>query len=368
MKSLCSTIICGCLVLPGAAAAELKFGGQVVVGYGEVQNGPVDPGTDGGYGILDLTLGNQHDLGGVGFKWDVRGRVRSDQDDIGQVEDNNIDAAVEFDFGAGGKLGLTTFIETYDQKPWADGDLFNRGSVGVFPVIQKRYDGVRDSQFTAGGPFGAKVDPDVLLTYSNKFGRLGFDFTWNFMETWDGKKRSEMANNADNFAVAEAKLTLPTKGFGIYSLQFNDIGDAEAQVVFPMREKGLTFVGRYSINEGNFDEYRGNLAVIYRPKNMGLFKGAFFAHAFNDVSSRSALSLAFGKDAWEVKIAGDTDGDVAIEGAYNFNKMTSLHFGWDNGFSNSGGPGNGFDDDTFPAPVFAAERGSAFEVAFVHKF
>jgi len=363
MKSLCSTIICGMLVLPGAAAAELKYGGQLVLGYGEID------GEGGeGYGILDLNLSNAYDFGGVKLKWDLRGRVRSDQDDIGDVEANNLDGAVEFDFGAGGKLGFTTFIDTYDQKPWADGDLFNRGSVGVFPVIQKRYDGVRDSQFTAGGPFGKKVDPDLLLTYSNKFGRIGFDFAWNVLGTWDGYKQSEMANAGENFAIAEAKFTLPTRGFGIYSLQVNDIGDAEAQVVVPMRDKGLTLIGRYSINEGHYDEYRGNLAVVYRPRGMGLFKGAFLAHAFNDDANRSTLSLAFGEDNWEIKVAGDTDGDYAIEGSYAFNDKSSLMFGWDNGFDNPGGPGDGFDDDAFPAPVFAPGRGSAFEIAYVQKF
>lgn len=368
MKSLCSAMLCGMLVLPSAAAAELKFGGQVVLGYGEVDGGPIDPGANGGYGILDLTLENDHDLGGVGFKWNLRGRARTDQSDIDEVEANVIDGAVEFDFGAGGKLGFTTFIETYDQKPWADGDLYNRGSVGVFPVLRKQYDGVRDSQFTAGGPFGQKVDPDLLLTYSNQFGRVGFDFTWNVLETWDGFEKSEMDNNAENFAVAEVKLTLPTEGYGIYSLAGNDIGDLEAQVVYPMRDKGLTLIGRYSINEGHFDQYLGNVAAIYRPKDMGLFKGAFFAHAFNDDASRSVLSLAFGKDAWEVKVAGDTDGDFAIEGSYAFNEKTSLLFGWDDGFDNPGGPGNGFDDDAFPAPVFATARGSAVEIALVSRF
>lgn len=362
MKHLFKTVCCSALLLPAVAQAELQFGGQVVLGYGEVDS-------DGdGYGILDLTASNEHDLGGTKLEWKLRGRLRTDQNDIGEVEDNNIDASVSFDFGAGGKLGFTTFVETYDQKPWADGDLFNRGSVGVFPVIQKRYDGVRDSQFTAGGPGGQKVDPDLLLTYSNKFGPIGFDFTWNVLGTWDGFKKSEMAGGAAEFATAEAKFTWPTQGYGIYSLQFNDIGDVEAQVVYPMREKGLTFIGRYSFNEGHFDQYRGNLAVVYRPKDMGLFKGAFLAHAFNDTASRSVLSLAFGKDKWEVKFAGDTDGDFAIEGAYDFTDKASLQFGWDNGFDNAGGPGDGFDDDAFPAPVFAAGRGSAFEIAFVQKF
>lgn len=362
MKKLLKTICCGALLLPAAAQAEVKFGGQAVLGYGEID------GVGEAYGIVDLTASNEYDLGGTKLDWKLRGRVRSDQDDIGKVEANNIDASIGFDFGAGGKLGFTTFIETYDQKPWADGDLYNRGSVGVFPVLQKRYDGVRDSQFTAGGPGGQKVDPDLLLTYSNRFGSVGFDFAWNVLGTWDGFERSEMADGAEEFALAEVKFTLPTEGYGIYSLELNDIGDAQAQVVYPMREKGLTFIARHSINEGQFDQYRTNLAVVYRPKDMGLFKGAFLAHALNDTTSRSVLSLAFGDDKWEVKIAGDTDGDYALEGAYNFTEQTALQFGWDNGFDNAGGPGNGFDDDAFPAPVFAAGRGSAFEVAFVHKF
>lgn len=368
MKYFCGTIVCGMLVLPNVAPAEMKFGGEVVLGYGDVDKGPIDHGTQGSYGILDLTLENEHDLGGVGLKWNLRGRGRSDQDDIGKVEANYIDAAVEFDFGTGGKLGFTTFVESYDQKPWADGDLFNRGSVGVFPVLRKQFDGVRDSQFTSGGPSGQKVDPDLLLTYSNDFGRVGFEFTANVLGKWDGRKGSQMANNGDNFALAEAKLTLPTKGYGIYSAEFNDIGDIQAQVVYPMRERGLTFIGRYSINEGHFEQYRANLVAIYRAKDMGYFKGAFLAHAFNDDANRSVLNLKFGKNKWEANIAGDTDGDFALEGSYSFTDNTSLLFGWDNGFNNSGGPGDGFDDDSFPAPAFTPGRGNALEVALVHKF
>lgn len=362
MKNLYRTIFCSMLVLPTVAQAELKFGGQAVLGYGEVD------GTGEGYGILQLNLGNNYDLGGTKVSWDLRGTARSDQDDIGQVEDNYIDGAIEFDFGGGGKLGLTTFIETYDQKPWADGDLFNRGSVGVFPVIQKQYDYVRDSQFTAGGPTGSKVDPDLLLTYENRFGKIGFELTANVLGTWDGYDRDEMADGADHFAVAEAKFTLPTEGKGIYSLLLNDIGDAELQVVYPRPDLGLTLLGRHSINEGHFEQYRTNLAAIYRPKDAGLFKGVFAAHSFNDTANRSVLGLAFGDDKWEVKVAGDSDGDLALEGSYAFNDSTSFLFGVDNGFSNAGGPGDGFDDEAFPAPVFAAERGSAFEIALVHKF
>lgn len=362
MKLIHRTALCGLILAPAMAHAELDFGGQVVLGYGEVGSVGQE------YGILDLTVADEQNLGNVTVSWNLRGRLRSDQDDIGQVEDNNIDGAVSFAFGEDASLSFTTFVETYDQKPWADGDLFNRGSVGVFPVIQKRYDGVADSQFTAGGPAGAKVDPDLLMTYNNKFGRVGFEFTANVLGTWDGFSRSEMANAGENFAVAEAKFTLPTQGYGIYNLRVNDIGDAEAQVIYPMRERGLTLIATYSMNEGNFDEYRGNLAAIYRPRDMGAFKGVFFAHGFNDDSSRSVLGLTFAQDAWEVKIAGDTDGDFALEGSYAFSDTSTLMFGWDNGFDNPGGPGNGFNDATFPAPVFAPARDSAFEVAFVQTF
>lgn len=363
MNQLFKTVCCGVILLPGLAHADIDFGGQVVLGYGEVE------GEEGeAYSILDLTLANEYDLGGTKIEWSLRGRVRSDQDDIGEVEDNNIDAAVSFDFGSGGKLGFTTFVDTYDQKPWADGDLYNRGSVGVFPVLQKQYDGVRDSQFTAGGPLGEKVDPDLLLTYENRFGAVGFELAWNVLGTWDGYEASEMANGGDEFALAEVKFSLPTEDYGIYNLRVNDIRDVEAQVIYPMPQRGVTLIGTYTINEGNTDEYRGNVAAIYRAKDMGLFKGAFLAHAFNDDNSRSVLSLAFGNDVWEVKVAGDTDGDYALEGAYNFTDNAALQFGFDTGFENTGGPGNGFDDDAFPAPVFAQGRGNAFELALVYKF
>jgi len=76
------------------------------------------------------------------------------------------------------------------------------------------------------------------------------------------------------------------------------------------------------------------------------------------------LNLTFGADAWEVKLAGDTDGDFALEGSYAFSENSSLLFGWDNGHDMM----EGFDDAAFPAPVFAAPRGSAFEIAYVHRF
>lgn len=349
-------------MLPLAAQAEVELGGQVVLGYGEVG------GVGDSYGILSTTIADSFELdNGTKFSWEARLRGRTDQDYLSGVDDSNFDVSAEFDFGTGGVLRLTTYNDI-DQYPWADGELFNRGSVGVFPVIQKQYDGVTDSQFTAGGPGGEKVDPDLLLTYSVDIGRVGFELNANVLGTWDGYERSEMTGGGESIAIAEAKFTLPTRGYGIYSLMVNDIGDAEAQVVYPMRERGITLIGRYSINEGNFDEYRGNLTALYRPQDMGVFKGVFFAHAFNDSAKRSALGLTFGQDNWEFKVAGDTDGDVAVEGSYALTDSASLMFGWDNGFDNTGGPGDGFDDDAFPAPVFAAGRDEAFEVAFVYNF
>lgn len=48
MNKFCSTILCGLLVAPLAAQAEVKFGGEVVLGYGETD------GAGGAYGLVTL--------------------------------------------------------------------------------------------------------------------------------------------------------------------------------------------------------------------------------------------------------------------------------------------------------------------------
>lgn len=351
MNVLNKAAILGIAMLPAMAQAEVKFGGEAVLGYGEID------GKGDGYGILSLTGTDTYEFdSGVKLTWNLRARGRTDQDDIGQVDDNNLDGSVEIDFGAGGKFGLTTFND-FGQYPWADGDLYNRGSVGVFPVIKKRYDGVADSQFNSKRE---KVDPDLLLTYSNRIGKVGVDIVANPMATWDGNEESEMAGK---FPTLEGKLTLPTK-MGIYSIAYNNVEDAELQAVFPVRSLGVTIIGRRSINEGDWSDARNNLAVMYRAKNMGVFKGLMLAHAWDDAANRTMLNLAFGGEKWEVKVAGDSDKDFAVEGSYAFTDKASFKFGWDNGHDFR----EGFSDASFPAPVFAPARKSAFEAAFVYKF
>lgn len=346
MNKFCSTILCGLMVAPVAAQAEVEFGGEVVLGYGETA------GTGSAYGIVTLNATDTQTIGSVDLTWSVQARGRTDQDDIGKLDADNLDASVELDFGTGGKLGLSTFSENPADFPWADGELFNRGSIGVMPTIAPRFDGVADTQIAAG----AKSDPDLLLTYSNKFGKVGVDLVANPLGTFDG---TEVAG----VAKVEGTLKLPTS-MGIYSVRVNDLKDAEMQVVFPMPKQGLTLIARHAINEGDWDDSRTNLVAMYRTKDMGIFKGAMLTHAMDANNKRTVLNLNFGYDDFGFKIAGDTDGDMAVEASYAFTENTSLLVGWDNGHDAR----NGFDDAAIPAPAFAPARDSAFEVAFVHSF
>lgn len=195
-----------------------------------------------------------------------------------------------------------------------------------------------------------------MLNYSNKFGKLGVEILANPLGTFDG---TEVAGAAK----VEATLKYPTSK-GIYSVRLNDQKDVELQVVLPLREQGLTLIACHAINEGDWDDSRSNLIAMYRAKNMGVFKGGMIAHAMEDGNQRTVLNLNFGYEDFGLKLAGDTDGDFAVEGSYAFSEATSVKFGWDNGHDAF----NGFDDSAIPAPVFAPARGSAFEVALVHTF
>lgn len=353
MNKFCSTLIGSVMLMPAAAYADPTFGAQLVLGYGEVE------GEGDSYAIVTSTVTDTHVFdSGVELTWNLRARGRTDRDDLGALDADNIDASLEADFGAAGKVGLTTFAQPVHDFPWADGELFNRGSIGVMPVIRKRYDGVADSQFDR--PFN-KVDPDLLLTYSNRFGPVAFDLVANPLGTWNGTDEDDLISGP--VPLIEGKLTLPTD-YGIYSIAVNDLHDAELQAVYPMRDIGLTLIARHSINEGDWTDSRTNLAAMYRAKNMGIFKGAMLAYATDDTADRAMLGLTFGYEALSVKVAGDTDGDMAIEGDYAFSDATSFMFGWDNGHDAM----EGFNDAAFPAPVFAPARGSAFEVALVHNF
>ncbi|MEN8833534.1 hypothetical protein [Pacificibacter sp.] len=348
MNKFMTTCAFVALIAPAAAVADVKTGGEVYLGYGnQGYHGDGMLGEISTYVMGDHTLDN-----GYVLEFKAQATLRTDQDMIGGLNDDNIDLSLSLDMQSAGKLSFTTFNE--GGYPWATGDVKDRGTYAVFPTVRKAYQEVFDSTTVNG----VATDREMMFKYENRFGKLGVELITDPTRTFGSSTNLD----DDEMPTSEIELTLPTD-FGIYSIEANDIKDVRAQVVYPIRKAGVTLIASHELH-GESDRTRTRMTAIYRAKNMGVFKGVFLTHGFDqDSNSKTVFNTNWGGENWNAKIATDSDGDYAIEAGYDISDNLSLLAGYDSGVTNPGGPNSTGHDPANPiAPAFAAARDAAFEI------
>lgn len=351
-KTTLSVAFLALAAAPQIALAEFKLGGEVYLGYGDAGDDEEGALTTASAYVTD-TL----DIEGVGkLEYKLQANYRSNQEDIGYIDDNIGDFSVSLDMGSGGKLGMSTF-GTLGQKPWADGEIMNRGSVGVFPSVPRRFRAIGDKTLLVIDGETHKVQEDFRITYENRFGSTGLEIVADPFQLY-GPVSGDHVVTADGTdrPTAQIKLTQPTP-FGIYSIMGNDLGDIQAEVAYPVPDSGLVVIGSYAANGDDADLFNSDVTAVYHTDNAGWFKGFFATYTRGSFDlEKFVLSTEWGTDDFRLLIGADSDEDYAAEASYNLGKNAVVYAGWDSGHAFL----NGF-DDAYEPPVFAPERDGSYE-------
>ncbi|SLN60211.1 hypothetical protein AQS8620_02707 [Aquimixticola soesokkakensis] len=336
---------------PTLAAAEVKFGGEAYLGYGNAGD------ASGALAQLSVFATESFSFGDLGtLEAKVQANLRSDQDDIGYIDDNYVDFSAALDMGPNGKLSVSTF-GTLGQKPWADGELRNRGSVAVFPAVPRRYRAIGDKAALIVDGELQKVQEDFQIKYETHFGKLGVEMTADPFQIYGPVYGDDVVTtDGSDRPLGEVKLTYPT-AFGIYAFKANDLGDAQIDVVYPVKGTGLVLAASYASNGDDRALYNADLTAIYNTKDAGLFKGFFATYTKGTFDLEKFLvSTNWGGENWDVKIGMDSDQNYAVEGGYKISDTMTAYAGWDSGHEFL----EGF-DDRYEPPVFAPERRESYE-------
>lgn len=344
-------VVTALAITPIAAQSEVDFGGESYLGYGNA-------GDDlGGLSTLSIYATNQLEIGALGtLDLKAQANFRSNQDEIGYIDDNHIDFSASLDMGQRGVLSLSTF-GTLGQKPWADGEIMDRGSVAVFPAVPRRFRAIGDvAALTVDGSM-QKVQEDLRIRYENHFGKLGVEVAADPFHAY-GPVSGDDVVTVDGLdrPTIQAGLSYPTE-FGIWKVKANDLGDTQIDLIYPIKGSGLVLAGSYASNGDDRELYNADLTAIYHTENAGVFKGFFATYTEGTFDlEKFVLSTEWGGEQWSLKLAGDSDENFAAEASYNISDDITGFWGWDSGHALI----EGF-DDAYNPPVFAPERSAAYE-------
>lgn len=341
-----------------SAHAEFKLGGEVILGWGSagVEDGAYGLGTlDGTY---TTTFDNGWDLDGL-----LRLNLRSFQDEIDYLDDNHVDFRATLDMKEWGKLEAGSF-KPWENRPFADGDWFNRGGFNVYMGTAPAYRDVFASKAArASDGTVYQVFPDAYLRYDNKLGPVGLTVTLDPLRRYGPFHADDML---DEQPWGDAKLEYGFGRNGIF-LQGNNLGDLVlgARVV----AGDFMLMGLRQMREGKWTWYRDQYLAFYNAPKGNALRLKSIGMGFSDMRNPylhdhiGIFGLNFGTEQWELKFGADTQGGLALEGRYGVTEKLDLFAGWDNGY----GYYEGF-DDAYEPPVSVPERGGAFELAMRYRF
>lgn len=341
-----------------SAHADFKVGGEMILGWGSagVENGSY------GLASLDGTYTTAFD-NGWGFEGLVRLNLRSFQDEIHYLDNNEVDFRARLDMQDWGKLEAGTF-KPWENRPFADGDWFNRGGFNVYMGTAPAYREVFASRAVrASDGTIYKTFPDAYIRYENSLGPVGIKLTVDPLRRYGPFGTEDLL---DEQPWGEATLEYNHGRSGMF-LQGNNLGDLVLGARVGMGD--FMIMGLRQMREGDWTWYRDQYLAFYNAPKGNRFMLKSIGAGFSDMRNpylhdhSGIFGLNFGNDQWELKFGADAPGGLALEGRYGLSDRLDLFAGWDNGY----GFYEGF-DDAYEPPVSVPERGGAFEVALRYTF
>lgn len=332
---------------PGMALADFQFSGEGTLGYGDLRG----TGRTDGFAHLDLRAVYDYEIGsGITFGFDINADGTynpTGNEDFDFRLDTRDGATVYVDFGAGGRLSYSTASRCGPGRaPFIDGDIIDDrtnptgGGDSVHPGIASKFrcvgatPPVRDVSIQPR-PFEARTQGYFL--YENTINKLDVWAAYDPTQELYGTNPYSGKYDKDDSLTGMAEWEVGARyDFGLFtaSLAYTDLDNIDARVRIPMRKIGLTAVLRYEeLLNASGNNYRGQAILLWRPKNLGVFKGIRAHYQFDDSPQKHGhvLQLNFGAKKWFASIAADQDGDFALEGAYKLNDKSSVRFGYDAG-------------------------------------
>nr|WP_321507214.1 hypothetical protein [uncultured Celeribacter sp.] len=362
-KNIVMGAVFACLA-PSIAAAEMTTTSSLWVGY--VDDGY---GNSGEYVTGDFDLKGSYDVGaGVKAGLDVGFNLTYDGATGAQLEGALDDYTVSLDFGRFGKLSYTSeqrcdtlpyfHVDGHVKRP---GELYDGATpVNIAVVPKYRCVGTGAALINAGNGAPGILLANDYLKYENQFGAWGVEAYYDHNLAYDdvsGDDAATLVNFGDMPAQAEITLRY-SSSFGIYSASVNDLGDFSLIGVLPLPKAGLTFVAFYEKQNTDGNDELFGVNALWQSQNTGIFRGLHGLYMKDEVEDKLILQANFGADNWNFSVVGDSDGDYAMEGAYQLSERAWLTAGYGSSFE----AGDGFDlMESFP-PTAAASRDAAFEI------
>jgi len=329
--------------------------GEVLFTYGNTHYGPSDL-----LGLGRLNFSGATTMGSV--RATVRGEaiLRSDVQDLPPDMDDPLNVEVALETGLG-TVGYSTFHRCGGVGfPWTDGDVGNLGSANIYPWWPT-------TTFRCAGGIsvydGVGLGADDHFFYRNQIGGLSIKAWYDPDLNYENIDRRGVATvDGEEAPRYEGELAYDA-GFARVLVGANDVGDYKFGVSAPVRDTGVSVSYEYDHYDSEALAMNGQtFTAIYVPQNAGIFRSvrADFYHVKDEnggIYDTFTVDTRFGRDNWELGVAIESQGNIAIEGSYKLRDNLSIVAGWDNGFHD----GDGWSAKYGP-PVTAPGRGDSYEI------
>ncbi|WHZ38054.1 hypothetical protein [Sagittula sp. MA-2] len=372
---------------PGLDSPPLTFGEIEVSGTAFVGYSSDGYGQEGAILRSDINLKGAYDFHNgitIGFSTDIDLIAKGDNPYAVPVNGPSAyidDYTIWADFGQYGKLSYTTEGNCVSEDaPWIDGEIYSENNTSIWHLIAPNFRCVGGVAPLLAFP-GYAIPADGYFKYEFKYDRFGleilYDHDLSFTDHISGQtfEGDETATVFGGESPAQAQVILNYRfDFATVSVGANDLDDRFFRLIKFMPQYDLLLIGTREWRKGDEKDPLTVLLADWSPKNLGLFRGAAFEAYLDDSDPQHTESyigqLKFGTDIWQTGFSVDSEGNWAMEAAYELSPKTRLLLGYDAGLNGSNGKDRFYSGSPDPDLGWrdALDRGPAWEFGLEYTF